>query len=138
MGTRKELQEYGTAITNGWNITPEMKEMILAECMRVITESTKPREKIRAVETLTKMNQQNIDIQNAEKAKINLNISAPYESMTESANDTIIDSIVSDALDPPQAYREISPAEFFSNGEDDSERSPERETEEPAPPREDG
>tara|TARA_R100000152_G_C6621191_1_gene71843 strand:- start:66 stop:449 length:384 start_codon:yes stop_codon:yes gene_type:complete len=124
MGIRKDILDYQMAINRGWKITDEMKNRIMQECMLVIETSQNAREKIRAVECLTSMESQNIQIDNASKAKVHLNLNATNGQISSDENNTIIDSIVSGHI---SEHKEITAEEFIESckQEDPSEESDE-------------
>ena len=115
MGIRQDLKDYQTAMNRGWKITDEMKTRIMRECMDVLTNETNARTRLRAAECLMTMEAQNIKIDEAEKAKVQIKLSTPYEQMSSQDNDSVIESIVSGAIEGPGKTREISAEEFIES-----------------------
>ena len=101
MGIRSEIQGYMQAMKLGWNITDEMKAVILDRCEDVISNDPNSRSAIRAIECIVKMEESNIKLAESQSTKLSIKVSAPYDQMTSSQNDSIVENIVSGAIAPP-------------------------------------
>jgi hypothetical protein len=107
MGRRSDLQLYAQAVNNGWPMSSDVRKAIIDECLQMVqAPGSKPREKVRAMEVLAKFDMLNFQRESTKSAKVNVNVSVPYEQMSADENDEIVDALVTSvrdgALEPPQ------------------------------------
>lgn len=94
MPSKRDMAEmYSKAIRNGWEIPSDMKDGVIAELMDIIQgQGVHVRDKIRAVEALTKIDGLNVQRENADKSlMISVNASSrPVDEISAEENDAIV------------------------------------------------
>lgn len=94
----------------GWKIEDDTKAMIMERLQDLISNDPNSRSAVRAIECITKMEEQNIRIAEASSVKTSVRFTAPYEQMSASQNESIVDGLVSGAIEPPDLAIEEDPS----------------------------